>query len=492
MGIIERAVSSKISASRTQSQPCSIGPWMDRVIAEFPLLTRADAFNAALFRAIANVDPSDAESYFTFANEKRVQSSAASLRRRKVLLRADGSGPPRITCGASGHGWLTRDWTIEVQGKPGAAEVVMAVPQHREVEGAVPNHKLLTATRGALGSVLANGELGIESHQGPPALEGAVEMGVAPPALDAAADFYGPLPDAFCDGATIPLPPSSSSAVRDAFVKDRFGRLISETEGQVSLGGGRSGEASLLLLAAHPEGPALRFRLIDEGPTSRQRTLRAGAGALDHLARGLHESAPDAEAAIVAFLDQCRAGRDRKERIGESAYVWNQKTSSGMVRHVPGLAIPVLVSVCSSVDSGVLTMAYLRAETWLLQRERSWTQGIRKQTRDEKRTYTMRGPGWVSNEKRVRNAFRYVETNPIRLGKHAGVGEDGLWFWEVAYRPEKSDDGFSRSSVVVNSIGRSGDVLYYGTELARFFAAFAAVVLEADPEAEFETIAIRV
>jgi hypothetical protein len=263
-------------------------------------------------------------------------------------------------------------------------------------------------------------------------------------------------------------------------------------EAELSLAGGRSGEPATIRLVDEGSEVWLILNLPPEGDISRQRTFRAAISALDRIATKLGAEAPGAAAAISACIEQCIVGRSDPARNSQHVFVWNQQTPSGNIRFRRGLLIPVVTVARTTRSFEALGHNFANAETWLLQRERSRSRGFRQQTLDANRTYTMRGPAQLTKDKQYKAAFRYAETGTVRMGKHGTVGDDGSWFWEVAYRQRQAEDGRQEAILSVNSLSRSQDVLYYGAELARFLSAFVWQVRELDPSADFQTVGLRV
>jgi hypothetical protein len=483
----------QISAARvTQPQPAVIGDWVQSVLADHPMLNRRDAFNLALIKTLTSVDASEAKSYFIFANEKRINSVTAKERTRHSIIRADGIGAPRLVCGAPGHGWLTRDWTLQLDGLAGESSGTLSVVQQRAVDGALPNGDLLDEIRRTFARVLANGPGEITVHEVPPTLEASVEVTPAPLGLDSGGDHLLPVSPNFRDGARIELPAGTAAQLLTV-VRDRH-LVTVETDGELalSLAGGRAGAPSSIRLVTDGNNATFVLDLAEEGATTRQRTFRAAMAALDRVASLVKEAAPGAASSISAFIESCRSERSDMSRNQHFIPAWNAKTPGGAIRLSSRLLIPIVVRVRTTSEFFSLQHNFYSAESWLLQRERSRATGMRQQTRDANRKYTMRGPAQVMVDDKLTLAFRYAETGTVPMGKTAPIGNDGSWFWEIGYRQAESDDGRQEVTLSVNSLSRSLDFLYYGPELARFMSAFAWQIQSLDPSAEFKTLAISV
>jgi hypothetical protein len=132
------------------------------------------------------------------------------------------------------------------------------------------------------------------------------------------------------------------------------------------------------------------------------------------------------------------------------------------------------------------------AAAWVLPRERSWSQGIRQAKRDQNRHYTMRGPSQTVVDGQRQRVYRYGEYAPTSLEKHRFTDDSVPWFWQVNGIYSKLDDGRIQALVSVNSLSRTGDILCYGQELARFLSAFEWQVKTRDPSAECETVSLIV
>ena len=487
MGVIGKLATSRL----IQPLPATVGSWVEPLLAQSDVLDRRAALDLALYRSFLGVDPGGAESSFIFSNEKRVMEITMDSRSKASVIRAD-TKDRRVTCAAPGHGWFTCDWTLQTNiGGSGNAEV--QVVQRRTIDDSVPNSDLLKKSRSGLARVLLEGPGKIAVSKTGFELDGLVEQYN----LSTKFTFYGdhllPLPNAFHDGLRIDLPQGSAAAVRDS-ISTGFDPTLSLGSGRVgvSLDGGRALENCFIELVDEGDLPGLVVHILDEGAISRQRTFRAALRCLDRLSSGLGQTCPDVAASINAFIATCTEDRQSPSRFGRFLPAWGGNDPTGVILLKSGAHLPLLGRIRTTNSEGALDDFMEIAAAWVLPRERAWSQGIRQAKRDQNRHYTMRGPFQMCVNGKPQRIYRYGEYLPISLEKHCFTDQEVPWFWQVNGFYSRLEDDRVQALISVTALSRTGDIVCYGQELARFLAAFEWQVKLRDPDAEFTTVSLVV
>ena len=307
------------------------------------------------------------------------------------------------------------------------------------------------------------------------------------------ADHLLPLPEAFRDGVRIDLPSGSRSAVQGS-ISAGFSPNLPAANGLegISLDGGRALEHCFIELAGDGDHPALVVHVPNEGAISRQRTFRAALRCLDRLSLGLGQTYPDAAAEINAFVATCTDDRQSPSRNTRFLPAWGGKDPTGVVVLKSGTHLPLLGRIRTTNSEVALDSFMNIAAVWVLPRERSWSQGIRQAKRDQNRHYTMRGPSQTKVDGKPQRVYRYGEYAPTSPEKHRFTDDRVPWFWQVNGIYSELDDGRIQALVSVTALSRTGDILCYGQELARFLSAFEWQVKLRDPDAEFATVSLVV
>lgn len=487
MGVIGKVATNRL----IQPLPATVGNWIEPLLAQSDILDRRAALNLAIYRSFIDVDPGDAESYFIFSNEKRVMANAMGSRTKSSVIRAD-TKDRRVICAAPGHGWFTCDWTLQANvGGSGSAEV--QVVQRRTIDDSVPNSDLLKESRSGLARALLEGPGKVAVSETGFELDGLVERRNLSAKTPFYADHLLPIPEAFHDGARIDLPSGSRSAV-DGSIGAGFSPALPAGSGRegISLDGGRALENCYIELAGDEDNPALVVHVPNEGAISRQRTFHAALRCLDRLSLGLGQTNPDAATAVNAFLEQCTADRQSPSRNTRFLPAWGGKDPTGVVVLKSGTHLPFLERIRTTNSEVPLDSFMNIAAAWVLPRERSWSQGIRQVKRDQNRHYTMRGPSQTSIDGKGQRVYRYGEYAPTSLEKHRFTDDRVPWFWQVNGIYSKLDDGRTQALISITSLSRTGDILCYGQELARFLSAFEWQVKFRDPDAELSTVSLVV
>ena len=480
MGVLGKVATGRL----IQPLSATVGAWIEPLLAESDIIDRRVALNLALFRSFIDADPGDAESYFVFSNEKRVNAVGMAPRTKSSVIRAD-SKERRITCAAPGHGWFTSDWTLQANVGDSSNAVVQVI-QRRTIDDSVPNSDLLKDSRDGLARALLNGPGRVELSQTGFNLDELVDRRAPSPNTTFDGDHYQPVPECFRDGARIELPTGSLAAVQDSLSAGKSPSIGGGGQEGIALDGGRGvNDCYIELITDEP--PALVFHLPPEGTISAQRTFRAALRCLDRLALGLGPH-PEAAAAVTAFIQDCTADRQNPDRNTRFLAAWGGDEPTGVIALRPGIRLPLISRIRTTSSPANLDSYMNAAGAWVLPRERSWSQGLRQATRDQNRHYTMRGPAQLMVGGKRQRIYRYGEYASAGLERHQFIDETTPWFWQVNGVYNDLDDGRVQAVISLTSLSRTQDMICYATELARFLAAFEWHVTSHDPNAEFETV----
>ena len=483
MGVIGKVATRGL----VKAQPAPVGPWMDQLSQGYPLLDRKRSLGAALIRALVDLDVGKSTSSFLFDNEKKPAPAALALRAKQSVVRID-VGTLRLRSGALGHGWFTADWTLQV-GDDGSQNTDIDVIQYRMLNDSVNNSKLLRDARTELSKALLNGPGHVSVTETGSQLEHLVEQAVLPATTTFAGDHLEPIPSTFVDGARIPLPLDSVGTLREIMT----GGLFATTAGRhggigISLDGGRGVACAIDLIEG--EQPGLVLRLAPEGDMARQRTFRATMRHLGLLVLVLGRDGSDAVRPISEHLSRWSPDLNTPGRYKRFLPAYGDDHPVGSIVLRKGAALPLTVRIRTTINSDDLDAYIKLAQTWLIRRERSWTIGLRKKSREEAMTYLMRGPSQVKVDGTKYQMVRYGDTS-AQAFEHGVLSDDTTpWFWQVNFLHQPLPDGRREVTLATSSLSRTDNILCYGQELARLLGAFEWLVRTGDPSAEFETTSL--
>lgn len=497
MGFINKAVTKRV----VQPYPVVVGSWVKELAPALPFFERENILALAALRALFMLDPGKAQSYYMRPNETRTTAMDRAVRESPSVIKVDaalGLTPPRdrLTCAAAEAAvGFTVDWQLQAV-IDGATEPHIEVAAASRLDDAVKNKDLLEEVRALYGRVLTEGPGSVEVTDQPPAMEGLVQVGPCPfPKLSLfASDRFLALPAGFADGARLlDLPVGGAEAVANAAREASMPSAESDAGiATISLAGGRTGVQSSLAVVKDARREAIVLRLGGDGEMSRLRTFRAHAVHLSLLADRLpdRDAAGDSKKAIRRYLEDLQLRHENGVRDADAAMTegWRSDRAAGYVPTAKGQRFPVAVLVRSQQD---VSPHFYRARAWVLQRDfRVATKGIRRKTRVANLQGVMLGPGVLSTDgSALLPRIRYAITPTASIHGPVNVGPLIDWFWEVRFRAlPDAKDGRKQALLFVSSLSRSKDVICYGQELARMYAAFTWQVEKTDPNASFQTV----
>ena len=466
-----------------------VGGWVEPLLTQTDVLDRRAALNLALYRSFVAVDPGFAGSSFAFTNETRLKPRVIAARTKASVVRAD-TQDLRVLCAAAGYGWFTNDWTLQATiGASDAAQV--QVIQSRTIDDSVPNSNFLKESRSGLARVLLEGPGEITVSSSGFELENLVE----PRLLSTGTLFFGdhllPIPDAFHDGARIDLPAGSREPVQESITAGFIPPFLTPDGGMgVSLAGGRGFDSCYIELSHEDDLVVLVLHIPEEGALSRQRTFRAALVCLDRLAVGLGQTSPDAASSIYSFIATCTKDRLSSAKISQFLPAWTSNEPTGVMVLKSGSHLPLIARIRTTNSALALDSFMSIAGAWVLPRERAWALGGDEATRAKNRHYTMRGISQKVVDGIRQRVFRYGEYVPQPLEKQCFADDKVPWFWQVNGRYSQLDDGRVQAVISIAALSRTGDIVCYGQELARFLTAFEWQVKLSDPNAEFTTVGL--
>ncbi len=493
MGLIARHETKKT----VQDLPTRIGEWANPADAQRFGLTQNQMVTAAVHGAILGSPVAKARS--TWIDEKGKHSTAEiAVRTLSSVLRSQGGLQVgnRVTLGTPDPAMrFISDWTVGVRCTGESA--VLSVPSCRTQDDQIPNKDALNKVRARIARTLLDGP-DLTRHHGPPNFDALVAPASLPHSQSVfSKDFLAPLPACLRDrGCTVPLPAGSASSLADAIDATRMPQFapVEPYCRMVDLGGGGSGWARLSLIESKRDGDQLVIEIVDSpsasiGPGGHARLVRAVLATLHSLSVRIRESSPAAAAALDSFVDECEAESAPAELFKELVPLWDKDTPAPAIRTGSDAAVPVGIVFRTSAES--LLDLLVTAQRWLLVRQRTWSKGVFKSTREKNRFYTARRPSILKEGGSLRPYIRYGDLPDTEMSSAISTSGDLAWYWELGLRSAPSDQGHT-FSLLVDGLSIADGYLAYGPEVAWAFRAFCWLLQAADPGADIDTITVRV